>query len=130
MARRWKIRAYVQDGKDVFRESYDGLPPQARAKLHTTLRHLLERERKDWKRPRYSTLQGGAHGLGEIRIEMLGVQYRPIGFFDIKASEYTVVVGATKKGKRWDPSNAEELGQQRKAEILANRRCACDCDWI
>lgn len=67
-------------------------------------------------------------GLGEIRFEWNKVQYRPIGFASGEM-EFTLVFVAQEHGKRFVPPTTCQISQNRKAEVLANRKRARVCDF-
>jgi hypothetical protein len=58
--------------------------------------------------------------LGEMRFKSEGVQYRPLGFFGPTRLEYTILVGASKKGANYDPRDAIEMALRRRAEVVAD----------
>jgi hypothetical protein len=117
MARLWIIRTYVHArGTDAVEEW--GLAPSAHAVLDTALEFLAVRPREQWLRPEFDALHREGKGLCEIRFKHGNRQYRPLGFFGPGRNEFTIVIGATKKGSRWDPVNAIETAQKRRAEIM------------
>jgi hypothetical protein len=55
-----------------------------------------------------------------MRFKSEGVQYRPLGFFGPTRLEYTILVGASKKGANYDPRDAIEMALRRRAEVVAD----------
>jgi hypothetical protein len=83
-------------GVNVISRWIDALPPKARAKIDTRL--LFMRAKAVWPEPWVSALTGWPE-LIELRIGSFGNAYRPIGFYGPQRREFTIVLGATEKGK-------------------------------
>lgn len=129
MAVWWTFRCYLDpDGEDVIEDWYDRQPDQLQAKFDTRIRYLQQQPRSAWTRPHFDTLKGDCAGLGEIRFEWRNVQYRPIGFASGQM-EFTLVFVATERGGKFEPRSTCETAQKRKAEVIANRSRARDCDF-
>lgn len=107
---------------------YVGQSDQVQAKFDQRLRFLRQQPRDKWVRPYFDTLSAPCDGLGEVRFECGNVQYRPIGFAS-GAMEYTLVFIATEKGDKFIPKDTCASAQKRKAEVLADRSRADDCDF-
>jgi hypothetical protein len=124
MALKWTFRSYVgQDGSDVIKDWYDSAESQTRGAFRSKLQYLGRIDKLQWRRPVFDTLSGDCDGLWEIRFEANGKPWRPLGFFQ-GTSTFTLVICATKNGRRWIPSNACSVGLNRKAEILHDaERC-------
>jgi hypothetical protein len=95
--------------------------------LDVALEFLAPRPRSEWRRPEFDLLSGKMRVLGEIRLKV-DKQYRILGFFGPNPSEFTLLVGSSKKGRNYDPREALETALIRRSEVLANgRRCrVCD----
>lgn len=94
--------------------------------MDVALEFLAQRPRDEWRRPEFDLLSGKIRVLGEIRLKV-DKQYRILGFFGPRPSEFTMLVGASKKGRTYDPRAALETALARRAEVLADgRRC---CVW-
>ena len=89
--------------------------------------YLEQRSRDEWRRPDFDLLSGKLRVLGELRFKV-DKQYRVFGFFGPGQSEFTMLIGASKKGKSYAPRNALDTALGRRMEVLADgRRCrACD----
>jgi hypothetical protein len=90
--------------------------------------YLEQRPREEWRRPDFDLLSGKLRVLGEIRLKV-DKQYRIFGFFGPGQSEFTMLVGASKKVKNYDPPNALDTALNRRAEVLADGRRSRVCDY-
>lgn len=125
----WTFRCYLTErGTDVIDEWYREQPEALQAKFDTRLRHLRQHPRSDWVRPYFDTLRKKCAGLGEIRFAWNKAQYRPIGFASGEM-EFTLVFVAEEHGKRFVPPTTCQISQKRKAEVIANRKRARDCEF-
>lgn len=73
-------------------------------------------------------LQGDCDQLLELRREIEGVQYRPIGCHGPGRAEVTLLFGAIEKGGKFVPLTACDIAQNRKAR-LAEKGRTCDHDF-
>src|SRR5689334_15184976 len=96
----WTFRSYVSpSGRDLIAKWYESQSADAQAALDTVLEYLGQRARVEWRRPEFDLLSGPRYRvLGELRFEVANVQYRPLGFFGPARAQFTILVGATKKG--------------------------------
>lgn len=125
----WTLRCYVSPtGRDVVEKWYAKQPVAAQAAFDTVLEYLSQRTRDEWGRPDFDQLSGRYRSLGELRFEVANVQYRPLGFFGPDRAEFTILVGATKKGKNYDPREALETALKRRAEVLQDPHRSKICD--
>jgi hypothetical protein len=125
----WTFRCYLDAvGVDVIGEWYEGQPDQLQAKFDTRIRYLRQQSRDKWIRPHFDTLGEDCAGLGELRFEWKNTQYRIIGFASGKM-EYSWLMPAIERGGKFEPRETCAIAQRRKAEILADRRRARDCDF-
>lgn len=98
------------------------------AALDVALEFLAQRPREGWRRPQFDLLSGKMSGIGEIRFKVDGKQYRVLGFFGPAPSEFTMLVGASKKQKNYNPPDALETAVRRMSEVRSDRRCCRVCD--
>lgn len=92
---------------------YSDLSPQARADTDEFIKNM--RKTKDWKPPHYTPRLGGHVGLGELRWISEKKQHRLIGY--LQDGAFFAVMGCTHKQKRYDPSDALDQADKRKAQI-------------
>jgi hypothetical protein len=70
-----------------------------------------------WGRPEFASLTGKLAGLGELMFDFGKLEYRPIGCFGPARSDFTILIGATKKGKQYDPRSALDSALERKGVV-------------
>jgi hypothetical protein len=92
------------------------------------LEYLVQRPRSDWRRPEFDLLSGKMREIGEIRLR-LEKQYRILGFFGPNRSDFTLLVGASKKGKQYDPRKALETALERMQQVKNDGRLCRVCDF-
>jgi hypothetical protein len=115
MLRLWTFRFYVSaSGRAVVQDWYDDQIDDVQAKFDTVLEYLSQRKRHEWGRPEFAPLTGKYAGLGEFRFDFGKLEYRPIGCFGPGRSDFTILIGATKKGKQYDPRNALDSALERR----------------
>lgn len=118
----WNFRAYVSPaGTRKFDQWYNALDPAAQAAFDTLLEFLAQRSRSEWTRPDFDLLSGKHSGLGEIRFKANKVAHRPLGYFGPNRAEFTFLLGATKKGKNYDPRDALDTAVKRMKEIKSGK---------
>lgn len=126
----WTFRSYVTAaGNDRVARWYRSQSAGAQAAFDAVREYLEVRERDDWRRPDFDKLSGRYKELGELRFEVANVQYRPLGFFGPAKAEFTILVGATKKGNIYDPPDALETALKRRKEVLQNPARSKICDF-
>jgi hypothetical protein len=91
------------DKKEVDRGQRKGVETAIR----TTLRFLRFARKDLWKEPYFKWFSGN---IGEIRASFGNVEYRPLGCDGPEPDQFTVLIGAYKKGKIWTPANARKHG--------------------
>ncbi len=117
----WTFRCYVSpSGRDMIERWYAAQSAEAQVAFDTVLEFLRQRRRDEWRRPEFDRMSGRYRVLSELRFEVANVQYRPLGFFGPARAEFTILVGATKKRKVYDPRNALETALGRRLEVLGN----------
>jgi hypothetical protein len=118
----WSFRTYRSGaGRDEVAEWYAGLAPKDRAKVYRWLDYLRQQPRQGWRRPYFDVLHGKCAGLGEIRLKLGQVQWRPIGFFGPDRLQFTVLVVAKEKGGKFIPRDVCDVGQSRKVDVISDR---------
>lgn len=118
MLRLWTFRFYKSaTGRPVMRDWYDQQADEVQAKFDTVLEYLSQREHHEWGRPEFAPLKGKHAGLGELRFDFAKIEYRPIGCFGPDRSDFTILVGATKKGRNYDPRSALDTALERKKSV-------------
>lgn len=118
MLPQWTFSAYISPaGKRRFSEWYDHLHAEAQGAFDVLLEHLIQRPRNEWRRPEFDILSGKYAGMGELRFDVARVEHRPLGFFGPSRAEFTLLIGATKKGQKYDPHSALETARKRMGEI-------------
>jgi hypothetical protein len=99
-----------------------------RAALDAALEYLIQRPRNEWRRPEFDLLSGKMREIGEIRLKA-DKEYRMFGFFGPGRSDFTLLIGASKKGKTYDPIGALETALERMARVKADGRHCRACDF-
>jgi len=91
----------------------------AKDEFHDLINFLKNLERDLWTRPEYAPF---SPEISELRWDNGGkLQHRVFGFFILEAQQYVMVIGATKKGKEYTPSEAVQTAINRKKEILKDK---------
>ena len=115
----WKLNVYLNDGgKDEIDEWLTNLPPEAEAIIRTFLTFLISQE---YLREPFVKKLKGSKKIYELRIKHNGIQYRPLGCYGPLNKEFTLLIGATKKGDIWNPPNAIKNADKRCKLIHDNR---------
>lgn len=129
MADGWTFRCYLDaNGVDVVDAWSNGQEPSLQAKVDQRLRHLRQQPRDKWSRPHFDTLHGSCAGLGELRLEHKGVQWRLLGFASAEM-EYTWLFVAREVGDKFVPKDTCSLAKKRRSEVALDRKRADDCDF-
>jgi len=82
--------------------------------IKTTLRFLRYARRDLWREPHFKWFSGG---IGEIRSDFGNVEYRPLGCNGPDANQFTILLGAKKKGKVWTPQDAKKTAEKLKKAL-------------
>ncbi len=124
----WTIRCYVSpSGRDMFDDWHGRQSDEVQAAVAVALEYLVQRPRKEWRRPAFDLLSGKMRDIGEIRFKV-DKQYRILGFFGPARSDFTLLIGASKKGNNYDPRNAVETALERMKQVKADGRRNRVCD--
>lgn len=124
----WSFRCYVSpSGRDVIEDWYRQQSDEVQTAFDVVREYLEQRLRDEWRRPDFDLLSGKHRVLGEIRFKV-DKQYRVFGFFGPGQSEFTMLIGASKKGKNYDPRSALDTALSRWSDVLkdGSRCCACN----
>jgi hypothetical protein len=84
------------------------------AAIRTTLRFLAFAKKDLWKEPHFKWFSGG---IGEVRSDFGNVEYRPLGCNGPGSDQFTILIGAKKKGKVWTPAEAKKTAVRLKKEL-------------
>jgi hypothetical protein len=124
----WTFRCYVSpSGRDMIDDWNSRQSDEVQTAFDVVREFLEQRPRDEWRRPDFDLLSGALKGMGELRFKV-DKQYRVIGFFGPGRSDFTMLIGTSKKGKNYDPRNALETALSRRDEVLADGRRCCVCD--
>jgi hypothetical protein len=124
---RWVFRDYVRpNGNNPILKWYSKeLSGREQANMDALL-SALERQ-QTWDLPDYKAMQGALKGLGEIRWR--GDQKRPlrlVGFRGPGANDFTILVGCTHDGNKYDPANALDSALTRMSELQRGIGGTCE----
>jgi hypothetical protein len=111
-------------GANLIRQWLDGLPSKASAKIDTRILFMMAHP--VWPEQYVSALVGWP-GLVELRVGSAGNQYRPLGFYGPRRREFTIVLGATEKGKL--PIRVLEVADDRRKIVLADGSRICRLEF-
>jgi hypothetical protein len=124
----WSIRCYVSStGRDMIEDWCEDESDAVQAAVDVALEYLVQRPRNEWRRPEFDLLSGRMREIGEIRFKV-DKPYRIFGFFGPNAREFTLLVGASKKGNNYTPRNALETALERMAVVKSDGRRSRVCD--
>lgn len=93
------------------------------------LEFLVQRPRREWRRPEFDLLSGKFREIGEVRLKVDKKQYRLLGFFGPGRSDFTLLVGSIKKGKNYDPKDALQTAVDRMSQVKADGSRSRVCDF-
>lgn len=110
----------TEGGRGVITDWYATLAVEAQVDFDDRLRYLANSSQHLWERPKYAPLRGYPK-IGEIRCKANRIQYRPLGFFGPAEGQFTLLIGALEKDRKFIPKDAPEQAVRRKAIILADR---------
>jgi len=124
----WTIRCYISPtGQDMIDDWYKRRSEKVQAALDVALEYLVQRPRDEWRRPQFDLLSGKMRAIGEIRLKV-DKQYRVLGFFGPGRSDFTLLIGASKKGTTYDPIDTLETALKRMAEVTTHEGRSRVCD--
>jgi hypothetical protein len=125
----WTIRCYVSpSGRDMIDDWLGRQSDEVQAAMAVALEYLIQRPRNEWRRPEFDLLSGKMREIGEIRFKV-DKQYRILGFFGPARSDFTLLVGASKKGSNYDPKNALDTALDRMKQTRNDGGLSRVCDF-
>jgi hypothetical protein len=108
------VRCYVSPaGNNKIADWYGGLSAQERSDADEFIKNM--RRTKDWNMPYYRPKLTGYKGLGELRWTSEKKEHRLIGY--LQGGVFFAVMGCTHKGTVYDPADALDQADKRKAQI-------------
>lgn len=114
----WVFRCYISaSGRNQIDRWYQRITPVAQSELDTVLTYLQQRQRSEWIRPQFAPLRGKYRELCELRFKANNLQHRVFGFFGPSQQEFTMLIGTTKKGRKYTPRNALDTALNRMNEV-------------
>jgi hypothetical protein len=117
----WRFMSMADaQGRDTFQRWLEKEIDQGQRKgvetaIKTTLRFLRFTKRENWKVPHFRWF---GSGIGEIRSDFGNVEYRPLGCNGPGPDQFTVLIGAYKKGKVWTPQDARKTAAKIRSDLL------------
>jgi hypothetical protein len=115
----WTFRCYISpSGRDVIGDWRSCQTEPVKAAIDVVLEYLRQRPRDEWRRPDFDLLSGKMRQIGEIRLKEDKRQYRIFGFFGPGRSEFTLLIGASKKGNSYSPKEARVTALKRMAQVI------------
>ena len=113
----WKFYDFLDArGVNLIRRWLDSLPDKATAKIDARILYMSAM--RIWPEQYVSALTGWP-GLIELRVGSAGNQYRPLGFYGPERREFTIVLGATEKGKL--PKRILQVAYDNRNIVLGDR---------
>lgn len=119
----WTFRSFVSGAdRGVVQEWYEKQEPTVRAEFDMTLEYLRSLPQAQWIRPYVGILRKECSGLVEIRFKVNKVQHRPLGCYGPLRFEFTILLFATERDRKFEPPNACATALGRKTLVLRDRR--------
>ncbi len=116
----WLFCEFVTEGgRGTITEWYKGLLVEAQRDFEDRVRYLANVPRRLWSLPYYRQLT--VH-IGEIRFKANRTQYRPLGFFGPEEGQFTLLMGAREKDRKFIPKDAITQSEQRRKIVLVDKR--------
>ena len=113
----WTYYDFVDDrGNNVIRQWLAGIPPEVAAALDAMLDLMGGKPPGTWARPYIDALSGTRY-VREFRFKENRIQWRPLYCYGPGQMAVTLLVGASKKDRAWDPPNAIDLANERSLQI-------------
>jgi hypothetical protein len=125
----WKFKTFKdENGKNVIEDWLQKLPITAQDTIDTRLRYLVVLEQ--WARPAFDKIKG-AEGIHEIRAKdhSANIEYRVFGCFGPERKEFTLLVGAYKKGTVYNPKDYMNTFKRRYKYFLENKESVDEYRW-
>lgn len=103
----WGTRGAIADW-------YKDLGIEAQAEFDNLLIELAATPRTTWNMPDFKPL---GDGIFELRFTAEKKKYRPLGYDGPGPHQFTILIGAYKKMRKWTPSEAVETASRLRREI-------------
>lgn len=103
---------------DLIAEWLSELPKKDRFRIESILVFLASQ--RIWRNIPYVKKLTDCDDIHEIIITYNNIQYRPLGCYGPEKDEFTLLVGATKKGKIWVPKDAKTIAKK-MAKLIRQR---------
>jgi hypothetical protein len=103
---------------DLIDEWLSGLPSRERRRIRVILAYL--EGQRTWRNIPYIKKLTDCDDIYEIIITVNNIQYRPLGCYGPGKDEFTLLVGASKKGRVWAPKDARSTAMK-KAKLILGR---------
>jgi hypothetical protein len=122
----WTFKDYVSaSGRNEILDWLDRLPPASKATLTVLIQNL--EASPTLGEPHMKKMRERAD-LYELRSKADNIQYRPLCCYGPGRREVTILIGAAKKGRVWDPSAALKTAETRMKDFREEGR-TCDHDF-
>lgn len=103
----WGAKGYIS-------EWYEDLELEAQVEFDNLLIELAATPRASWGMSDFKSLGGG---IFELRFKAGGKQYRPLGYDGPRKHQFTILIGAYKKMKKWTPHEAPKTAIKRRKDV-------------
>ena len=81
---------------------------------------LRDLEKEEWGPPEFRLLGSGYPDLGKLRFKANRTEHRPIGFFGPRSLNFTFLIWAIEKDRKYRPPNVRETAITRMKVVLAD----------
>ncbi len=117
----WRFMSMADNqGRDTFerwlvKEIDQGQRKGVEVAIRTTLRFLRFARKDLWKKPHFCWFPGS---IGEVRSDHGNIEYRPLGCNGPGSEQFTILLGAYKKGKVWTPQDARKTAAKIRKDLI------------
>jgi hypothetical protein len=116
----WTIKVFRNlNGRDFFEDWMEEQSIDAQESIRVMIRRL--QFMKKWDRPFFSMLHGHKY-IAEIIVKTKDKQYRPLGCMGPGPQVFTILAGASKKGRIWSPHDAPRTAEKRRKLVFEDGR--------
>jgi len=95
---------------DLIAEWFSELPEKEKLRVGIILDYLAGQ--RSWRNIPYVKKLTDCDGVYELILTCDNIQYRPLGCYGPGKNEFTLLVGATKKGRVWVPPDAKTTAKK------------------
>jgi hypothetical protein len=119
----WRFMSMADNqDRDTFQRWLDKGIDQGQRKgvetaIKTTLRFLRFARKLLWREPHFKWFSSG---IGEVRSDYGNVEYRPLGCDGPDSDQFTLLIGAYKKGKIWSPRDARSTAARLRNDLASS----------